>query len=105
MGFAPWWAPLLKVRLPVAYVVLAPWVGPLADAFAKEPRDGGDESREDAGGLALLALGLHPVAALAVVGLGAAAYAPGRSAASSPNWPSPEAGAGSGQRLDRDQRR
>lgn len=76
-GFAMWWAPLLKVGFMAAYVVLAPWVGPLADAFAKG-RVMAAMNLVKIAGLALLALGLHPVAALAVVGLGAAAYAPAK---------------------------
>ena len=76
-GFAAWWAPLLKFGFMAAYVVLAPWVGPLADAFAKG-RVMAVMNLVKMLGLALLALGLHPVAALAVVGLGAAAYAPAK---------------------------
>jgi len=76
-GFAPWWVPLLKVGFMTAYVVLAPWVGPLADAFAKG-RVMAAMNVVKMLGLALLALGLNPVAALAVVGLGAAAYAPAK---------------------------
>lgn len=76
-GFAPWWAPLLKFGFMLAYVVLAPWVGPLADAFAKG-RVMAAMNVVKMLGLVLLALGLHPVAALAVVGLGAAAYAPAK---------------------------
>ncbi|WP_235531893.1 lysophospholipid transporter LplT [Pelomonas sp. Root1237] len=76
-GFPLWWAPLLKVGFMAAYVLLAPWVGPLADAFAKG-RVMAAMNLVKMLGLALLALGLHPVAALAVVGLGAAAYAPAK---------------------------
>jgi LPLT family lysophospholipid transporter-like MFS transporter len=76
-GFAVWWAPLLKVGFMAAYVVFAPWVGPLADAFAKG-RVMAVMNLVKILGLCLLALGLHPVAALAVVGLGAAAYAPAK---------------------------
>lgn len=76
-GFATWWAPLLKVGFMAAYVLLAPWVGPLADAFAKG-RVMAAMNLVKMVGLALLALGLNPVAALAVVGLGAAAYAPAK---------------------------
>lgn len=76
-GFAPWWAPLLKFGFMLAYVVLAPWVGPLADAFAKG-RVMAAMNVVKMGGLVLLTFGLHPVAALAVVGLGAAAYAPAK---------------------------
>ncbi|MGM9485185.1 lysophospholipid transporter LplT [Roseateles sp. NT4] len=76
-GFAPWWAPLLKFGFMLAYVLLAPWVGPLADAFAKG-RVMAAMNVVKMLGLTLLACGLHPVAALAVVGLGAAAYAPAK---------------------------
>ena len=34
-GDPAWWAPLLKFSFTIAYVVLAPFVGPLADGFAK----------------------------------------------------------------------
>ncbi len=76
-GWPAWWAPLLKFGFMLAYVLLAPWVGPLADAFAKG-RVMAAMNLVKIAGLALLALGLHPVAALAVVGLGAAAYAPAK---------------------------
>lgn len=76
-GLAPWWAPLLKFGFTLAYVVLAPWVGPLADAFAKG-RVMAAMNGVKMLGLWLLAGGAHPVLALAVVGLGAAAYAPAK---------------------------
>jgi MFS family permease len=76
-GWPAWWAPLLKVGFMLAYVLLAPWVGPLADAFAKG-RVMAVMNLVKMLGLGLLAFGLHPVAALAVVGLGAAAYAPAK---------------------------
>ncbi len=76
-GFAAWWAPLLKFGFMLAYVLLAPWVGPLADAFAKGHVMAAMNLVKIAG-LALLACGLHPVAALGVIGLGAAAYAPAK---------------------------
>lgn len=76
-GFAPWWAPLLKVGFMAAYVVLAPWVGPLADAFAKG-RVMAAMNLVKIVGLLMMAFGLNPVAALAVIGLGAAAYAPAK---------------------------
>ena len=76
-GWPGWWAPLLKVGLMSAYVVLAPWVGPLADTFAKG-RVMAAMNGVKVVGLALMAGGLHPVAALVVVGLGAAAYAPAK---------------------------
>ncbi len=75
--YAGWWAPLLKVGFTLAYVVFAPWVGPLADAFAKG-RVMAAMNLVKIAGLGLLALGLHPVAALTLVGVGAAAYAPAK---------------------------
>ncbi|MDR7333925.1 lysophospholipid transporter LplT [Roseateles asaccharophilus] len=76
-GFAPWWAPLLKFGFTLAYVVFAPWVGPLADAFAKG-RVMAAMNLVKMLGLLMLAAGLHPVLSLAVVGVGAAAYAPAK---------------------------
>lgn len=76
-GFAVWWAPLLKFGFTLAYVVFAPWVGPLADAFAKG-RVMAAMNLVKILGLLMLAAGLHPVLALAVVGVGAAAYAPAK---------------------------
>ena len=34
-GLPAWWAPMLKFGFTVSYVLLAPFVGPLADAFPK----------------------------------------------------------------------
>lgn len=76
-GMAAWWAPLLKVGFIVSYVVLAPFVGPLADAFPKARLMAWMNAVKLVGVLALL-LGGHPVAAFVVVGLGAAAYAPAK---------------------------
>lgn len=76
-GLAAWWAPLLKFGFMAAYVLLAPWVGPLADSFAKG-RVMAATNLVKIAGLGLLAAGLHPVLALSVVGLGAAAYAPAK---------------------------
>lgn len=76
-GLPGWWAPLLKFGFTLSYVLLAPFVGPLADAFPKARVMASMNVVKLAGVLALLA-GLHPVAALAVVGFGAAAYAPAK---------------------------
>jgi LPLT family lysophospholipid transporter-like MFS transporter len=76
-GLPAWWAPLLKLGFTLAYVVLAPFVGVLADAFPKARLMACMNAVKVLGVLALLA-GVHPVAALAVVGLGAAAYAPAK---------------------------
>jgi LPLT family lysophospholipid transporter-like MFS transporter len=76
-GLPIWWAPLLRVGFTLSYVVLAPFVGPLADAFAKG-RVMTAMNLLKVLGVVLLLCGLHPVASLAVVGLGAAAYAPAK---------------------------
>ena len=76
-GMPAWWAPLLKVGFIVSYVVLAPFVGPLADAFPKARLMAWMNAVKVAGVLVLLA-GAHPVAAFIVVGFGAAAYAPAK---------------------------
>lgn len=76
-GHPPWWAPLLKLGFTLAYVLLAPLVGPLADAFPKGRLMAWMNALKIAGAALLLA-GAHPMFAFAVVGLGAAAYAPAK---------------------------
>jgi MFS transporter, LPLT family, lysophospholipid transporter len=76
-GQPGWWAPLLKFGFMLSYVLLAPFVGPLADAFPKARVMAAMNLVKVLGVFALLA-GLHPVAALAIVGFGAAAYAPAK---------------------------
>ncbi|MBK9362735.1 MAG: lysophospholipid transporter LplT [Rubrivivax sp.] len=74
---APWLAPMLKFGFTLAYVLLAPFIGPLADAMPKGRLMAWMNGLKLVGAAALLA-GLHPVAAFALVGLGAAAYAPAK---------------------------
>ena len=76
-GQPGWWAPLLKVGFMASYVLLAPFVGPLADRWAKG-RVMAAMNGVKIVGVALLLGDMHPVAALAVVGFGAAAYAPAK---------------------------
>lgn len=76
-GLPGWWAPLLKFGFTLSYVLLAPFVGPLADAFPKARVMAAMNLVKVIGVLALLA-GVHPVGALVVVGFGAAAYAPAK---------------------------
>ncbi len=77
-GLPAWWAPLLKFGFTLSYVLLAPLLGPLADAWPKA------RLMAAMNGLKMLGLALmlsqlwHPVAAYALVGLGAAAYAPAK---------------------------
>jgi MFS family permease len=76
-GLPGWWAPLLKFSFTLAYVFLAPLVGPLADALPKA-RLMALMNGVKLLGVVLLLAGLHPVAAFAIVGIGAAAYAPAK---------------------------
>ena len=74
---APWLAPMLKFGFTIAYVVLAPMVGPLADAVRKGRLMAWMNAVKVLGVAALLA-DVHPAAGLCIVGLGAAAYAPAK---------------------------
>jgi hypothetical protein len=76
-GRPGWWAPLLKFSFTLAYVLLAPFVGPLADAVPKARLMMAMNALKVVGCSALIA-DAHPLAALAVVGMGAAAYAPAK---------------------------
>lgn len=76
-GWAPWWAPLLKLAYTWAYVLLAPWVGHWADTVPKASLMGWMNALKGLGAVALL-LGCPPWLAFAVLGLGAAAYAPAK---------------------------
>lgn len=76
-GLPAWWAPMLKFCFTIAYVVLAPFVGALADAMPKGRLMMIMNGVKVAGVLTLLC-GLNPLLALAVVGVGAAAYAPAK---------------------------
>ncbi|MFO6419768.1 lysophospholipid transporter LplT [Hylemonella sp. W303a] len=77
LGVPAWWAPLLKFSFTASYVVMAPFVGSLADRICKRRLMVLMNSLKLLGALALLA-GLHPLAAFALVGLGASAYAPAK---------------------------
>ena len=76
-GYPPWWAPMLKFGFTLAYVVLAPALGPLADAVPKARLMAWMNGVKLAGA-AWLAAGVHPALAFTVIGLGAAAYAPAK---------------------------
>lgn len=71
------WIPLLQEFFVLAYVVLAPFAGPFADALPK------GQAMLLANGLKLVGAGgmlagFHPLLAYGVVGLGAAAYSPAK---------------------------
>ncbi|NRF68912.1 lysophospholipid transporter LplT [Aquincola sp. S2] len=72
-----WWAPLLKFSFTLGYVLLAPFLGPLADAVPKAKLMGWMNALKVLGVIALLA-GVHPVLAFAGVGLAACAMAPAK---------------------------
>jgi MFS family permease len=76
-GAPAWWAPLLKIGFTLSYVLLAPVVGPLADAFPKARLMAWMNGVKVLGVLALLG-GVNPIAAFLIVGFGAAAYAPAK---------------------------
>jgi MFS transporter, LPLT family, lysophospholipid transporter len=77
LGEPAWWVPLLKLLFVSLYVLLAPLLGPLADAWPKV------RWMMAANALKLLAvasmlMGLVPLAAFLVAGLGSALYAPAK---------------------------
>ena len=72
-----WWAPMLKFTFTLSYVLLAPWVGPLADAVPKARLMAWMNALKFVG-VAMLLLGGHPLLCFGVVGLAAAAYAPAK---------------------------
>ena len=72
-----WFSPLLQTVFVVAYIVLAPLVGPFADALPKGRVMLIANTVKFAGCLTMLA-GLHPLLAYATVGIGAAMYSPAK---------------------------
>ena len=76
-GYPGWWAPLLKFAFNLAYVALAPMMGPLADAFPKARLMAVMNALKLAGVVCMLT-GVHPALAFAVIGLAASAYAPAK---------------------------
>ena len=77
MGQPIWWAPLLKLCFNMAYVMLAPGVGLLADAVPKVALMSWMNGLK-AVGVGAMVLGLDPLVAFAVVGVAAACYAPAK---------------------------
>ncbi|MCE2681157.1 MAG: lysophospholipid transporter LplT [Burkholderiales bacterium] len=72
-----WMTPLLKLFFVVSYVLLAPYVGPFADSMPKGRVMFITNTIKVAGCL-LMFYNVHPLAAYALVGLGAAAYSPAK---------------------------
>lgn len=76
-GQAAFWVPLLKLMFTLSYVVLGPWVGVCADTWPKQ------KVMMVANGVKALAcmamlIGVNPLLAFALAGVGAAAYAPAK---------------------------
>lgn len=74
---ATWYVPALQSAFLVAFVVLAPWVGQLADHFPKA-RVLIVANFLKASGAGLLLLNIEPLFAYAIVGMGAAIYSPAK---------------------------
>lgn len=72
-----WQTPLLQAAFVIAFIFLAPFVGPFADAWPKGRVMLVANTMKFAGALTML-LGLHPLLAYNLVGLGAAAYSPAK---------------------------
>ncbi len=76
-GEPGWLAPLLKFGFIASYVLFALVVGVLADAWSKPRVMMATNALKAIGCLAMLA-GVHPLAAYALIGFGAAAYSPAK---------------------------
>jgi MFS family permease len=72
-----WHTPLLQEVFVIAYIVLAPFVGPFADALPKGRVMFIGNAIKFAGCVVMLA-GMHPLYAYALVGVGAAVYSPAK---------------------------
>ena len=72
-----WQIPLLQAAFVLAFIVLAPFAGPFADAWSKGRVMLIANTVKLAGAGAML-LGLHPLIAYNLVGIGAAAYSPAK---------------------------
>jgi MFS family permease len=72
-----WVTPYLKFFFVISYVLLAPWVGAFADRLPKGQVMFVSNTIKVVGCLMLL-FGVNPLAAYALVGLGAAAYSPAK---------------------------
>jgi MFS transporter, LPLT family, lysophospholipid transporter len=72
-----WYVPALQSAFLIAFVALAPWTGPFADARSK-PQVLLIGNVFKAAGAGLLFAGVEPIAAYALVGVGAAVYGPAK---------------------------
>jgi len=76
-GYPGWWAPLLKFSFTLSYVLLAPLMGPLADAFSKAKLMACMNALKVVG-VAFIFTSFHPMLAFAIAGMAASAYAPAK---------------------------
>lgn len=74
---APWYVPALQSSFLVAFVLLAPWVGPFADKHRK-PTVLIIGNLIKMLGVSLILVGIDPLIAYAVIGTGAAIYGPAK---------------------------
>jgi LPLT family lysophospholipid transporter-like MFS transporter len=72
-----WQTPLLQAFFVVAFVLLAPFVGPFADTWSKGRVMLASNGMKFVGAAAMLG-GLHPLLAYGLAGIGAAAYSPAK---------------------------
>jgi MFS family permease len=77
LAAAAWLVPVLKISFTLFYVLLAPFVGPLADAFPKGRVMLASNILKVLAMILLLG-GADPVVAIGIAGLGAAIYAPAK---------------------------
>jgi MFS transporter, LPLT family, lysophospholipid transporter len=76
-GYGDWYRAALQASFLVAFVILAPWVGRIADRHAKGRVLAWGNAVKAAGTLLMLS-GADPLLAYAVVGVGAAMYGPAK---------------------------
>lgn len=69
--------PLLQIAFVLAFILLAPYVGPFADAFSKG-RVMFNANLVKLAGAALILMGVNPLIGYAVAGVGAAIYSPAK---------------------------
>lgn len=76
-GINSWYVPALQASFLIAFVVLAPWVGPFADSRSK-PTVLTYANIIKAVGASMLFFKFEPLIAYAIIGIGAAAYSPAK---------------------------
>jgi LPLT family lysophospholipid transporter-like MFS transporter len=77
MNAPNWHTPLLLQFFVISYIALAPFVGPFADAYPKGRVMFVSNAIKVVGSVAML-LGMQPLYAYGIVGIGAAAYSPAK---------------------------